>query len=124
MRSEANKTFVTVRDFILPARIGIYESEHLSPQRICVSISMELDHFRVPHDCIEDTASYEGVVKEIRRLADVHHELVETLAEHLAQYCLNDVKVFCVEVAVEKLDIYTEGIVGARIIRTASNLTA
>ncbi|OIN86103.1 MAG: hypothetical protein AUJ12_07155 [Alphaproteobacteria bacterium CG1_02_46_17] len=123
MRSEANKTFVTVRDFILPARIGIYESEHLAPQRICVSISMELDNFKVSHDRIEDTVSYEGIVMEIRRLADVHHELVETLAEHLAQYCLNDVRVSCVEVAIEKLDIFIEGIVGARVIRTASDLT-
>ncbi len=123
MQSSANKTYVTVRDFILPARIGIYESEHLAPQNICVSISMELNDFRIPHDRIEDTVSYEGAVNEIKRLLGIHHELVETLAEHLAQYCLNDVRVSCVEVTVEKLEVFSEGRVGTRIVRSAENIS-
>lgn len=113
-----NITEIIVRDFIIPARIGIYPEEHTKTQRICVNVTMELANFRITHDTIEETVSYEGLVKEIRKQADIHHNLVETLAETLANYALTDNRVLTAKVSIEKLDVFPEGRVGCHISRT------
>lgn len=115
-----NSTKVIVRDFILPARIGIYPSEHVSPQNICVNITMDLSVHHIDHDNIEDTVSYEHIINEIRAQAVIHHNLVETLAEHLAQFALKDARVTEVTVQVEKLEIYPDARVGCCITRNRS----
>lgn len=113
-----NTTKIIVRDFTLPALIGIYPVEHTQSQDICVDVTMHLLDFKIPHDKIEDTVSYEGIVGEIRRLANTHHNLVETLAEHLADFCLTDTRVSLVEINIRKTEIYPEGSVGCIIQRT------
>ncbi|QQG35244.1 MAG: dihydroneopterin aldolase [Micavibrio aeruginosavorus] len=115
--SGQNQTRVLVRDFIVPARIGIYPHEHQAPQRICVSMDVLLRDHEIPRDDIEDTMSYEGLVQAIRDLQKQHFNLVEILAEHLAGLALQDSRVASVSVTVEKLDVYPEGRVGAEIIR-------
>jgi dihydroneopterin aldolase len=115
-----NSTKIIVRDFILPAHIGIYPEEHQKTQNICVNVTMELADYRVAHDTIQDTVSYEGIVLEIRKLAGIHHNLVETLAEKLAEFSLLDRRVASVEVTVKKLEIFPEGHVGCTITRNRS----
>lgn len=112
-----NSTKVIVRDFILPARIGIYPAEHVTPQNICVNVTMDLANHHIDHDVIEDTVSYEDIMNEIRLQATIHHNLVETLAEHLAQFTLKDARVKEVTVQVEKLEIYPDARVGCNITR-------
>lgn len=113
--SLASSTTITVRDFVIPARIGIYDSEHIRPQNIRVNVEMSLIESEIISDRIDDTVSYEGVVEEIRRMSLFHHELVENFAEELARFCLNDLRISAVTVWVEKTEIYPEGAVGARI---------
>lgn len=113
-----NQTRILVRDFIVPARIGIYPHEHQAPQRICVSLEVLLRDHEIPRDDIEDTMSYEALVQAIRDLPRQHFNLVEILAEHLAGVALQDDRVAAVTVTVEKLDVYPEGRVGTQIIRT------
>lgn len=115
-----NETVVTVRDFILPARIGIYPEEHLKPQNIMVNADIVLTNPVVAHDKIEDTYSYEGIVKEIRRLSEIHHNLVEILAENIASYVLSDSRISRVIVQVEKLELLDKGRLGCKIIRHQS----
>ena len=107
---------LTVRDFILPAHIGIYPHEQDNPQPIRVNIEMALDG-DVTEDRIEDTVSYEIVVGEIRRLAGIHHNLVEIFAKNLADFTLGEKRVRSVTVHVEKLEIFPEGSVGCKITR-------
>jgi dihydroneopterin aldolase len=63
--------------------------------------------------------SYDSVIAGVRRLlAAGHINLVETLAENVAQICLADSRVAWVKVAVEKLDIDPDvGGVGVEIER-------
>ena len=112
-----NQTKVLVRDFIVPARIGIYPHEHEAPQNICVSIVVTLKNHEIMSDNIEDTMSYEGLVAAIRALQKQHFELVETMAEHLADVALMDARTSSVTVTVEKLEVYPEGRVGTEITR-------
>jgi FolB domain-containing protein len=112
-----NTTKIIIRDFKLPARIGIYPQEHLTPQEICVNVTMELADAHILHDQIEDTVSYEDMVHEIRKQATIHHNLVESLAEHLSHFALRDTRVSNVEISVEKIKIFKEGTVGCIITR-------
>lgn len=117
MDKDQNTTHIIVRDFTLPARIGIYEHEHHAPQMVKISVDMKLVDYLVPHDRIEDTVSYEGVVRKIRELGLIHHELAEKLAEHIADFCLSNEKVENVTVTVLKTEIFPEGAVGTTITR-------
>jgi dihydroneopterin aldolase len=55
--------------------------------------------------------NYEDIVAGIKRLADGSHiNLVETLAERVAELCLADERVRAVRAIVEKLDIYPEAV--------------
>ena len=112
-----NITKIIVRDFVIPARIGIYPEEQISKQNIIVNVSMQLSDYIIIHDTIEDTVSYEGIVNEIRKQSEVHHNLVETLAEVLANFCLIDKRVFAVEIQIEKLTAFREGRVGCHLTR-------
>ncbi len=112
-----NQTKILVRDFIVPARIGIYPREHEAPQKIKVSVEVVLKDHEIKRDLIEDTMSYEGMVAAIRDLPKQHFELAETMAEHLANVALIDARTFCVTVTIEKLEVYPEGRVGTEIVR-------
>lgn len=112
-----NTTKIIVRDFILPARIGIYPQEQVIPQNICVNVTMNLADHHINHDEIENTVSYEHVINEIRVRATLHHNLVETLAEHIAQFALRDIRVTEVTVQIEKLEIFPDARVGCCLTR-------
>lgn len=113
-----NQTKILVRDFVVPARIGIYPHEKTAPQRIRVSVEVTLRDPRVAGDEIGDTISYEGIVAAIRALGERHFNLVEAIAEHLAAIALADSRAASALVRVEKLDVYGEGSVGTEIIRS------
>lgn len=113
-----NQTKILVRDFVVPALIGIYEHEQTHPQRIRVSVEITLKDYKLEHDKIEDTISYEDVVQAIRDLIKQHFNLVEAIAEHLAFIAMKDNRAHAVMVRVEKLDVYGEGSVGTEITRS------
>lgn len=113
-----NQTKILVRDFVVPALIGIYEHEQTHPQRIRVSVEITLKDYKLAHDEIEDTISYEAIVQAIRDLIKRHFNLVEAIAEHLGTLALSDPRAQSVMVRVEKLDVYGEGSVGTEIIRS------
>lgn len=114
-----DQTVIFLRDFVLPARIGIYPRERAAPQRLRIGVELTLsDAHAVREDDIESTFSYEYVAKEIRRLADIHHDLVETFAQNIAAYALRDPRVSEILVRVEKPDVFPEGPAGVWIRRT------
>jgi len=98
---------VFVKDLTLDARIGIYETEKLKPQRIIVNIDLSVQENDGPMpDDISHVVSYEIVVKKVEAIvAEGHINLVETMAEKFAEACLKDKRVIAVRVSVEKPDI-------------------
>lgn len=115
--TKKNQTKILVRDFIVPARIGIYAHEHDVLQQISVTVDVTLAQWEIGHDDITDTMSYEDLVRAIRNLQSRHFELVETMAEHLAVIALTDDRAAAVTVRVEKIEVYPEGRVGTEITR-------
>lgn len=72
--------------------IGIYEWERKAPQTIHMDIQIGLPHSRAGQsDQVEDTIDYGAVVARIRETAaENHFNLVEALAEHVAQLILRE----------------------------------
>lgn len=109
---------VLIRDLVLPCRIGVRRHERDAPQRVRINLVLAVEETPL-HDRLEDVVCYDEVVDHIRRLAAGSHiNLVETLAERIAEGCFGDRRVGAVRVTVEKLDVYPEATAtGVRIVR-------
>ncbi len=106
-----------VRDLVLSASIGVYPHEHEVPQRIRVNVDLAvaddgarpLSRAAVGRDELRRVVDYEAIVQRIRaQVAAGHVQLVETLAERLAEACLTDERVVMARVRVEKLDVFAD----------------
>lgn len=99
-----------VRDLVLPASIGVYDHEKQQKQRVRFNVTLESSAIGEDHgDRIDNVISYETIVHAIQDLlTEGHFELVETLADRICAFCLEDERVSMVQVRVEKLDIIAD----------------
>lgn len=112
---------VRIRDLILPVNIGIYDFEKQGPQRVSINVECKVREGDIPiGDDIANVVSYEDIINGIRSIiAEGHINLVETLAERIAEFCLADPRVGYVRIGVDKLDIVPEAAsVGVEIERS------
>jgi dihydroneopterin aldolase len=84
---------------------------------LSISVEATLRDHHISSDRIESTLSYELIAEEIRAISKRHFHLVEKMAEHLAEFCLDTGKVSSVRVRIEKEKIFTEGPAGTEIYR-------
>lgn len=107
---------VFVRDLVIPVEIGAYDFERGRVQK--VRFNVEADVLRATGaDDMRSIFSYDVVIDAIKMiLASGHIDLVETIAERLADKVLLHERVQAVSVQVEKLDV-APGAVGVRIRR-------
>ena len=93
-----------VRDLVLPVEIGAYAHERGHTQRVRFNVDVEVSASRGRRHAL--VFSYDVIMDAIKIiLAAGHVELVETIAERLAESVLLHERVRAVEVQVEKLDI-------------------
>lgn len=95
---------VYVRDLKLDARIGIYEWEKRILQKIRVDLEMAWDN-RIPaaSDDIKDTLNYKTAARLVAQLVEnTHYELVERLAETIADTLMRELHVPWLRVTVGK----------------------
>ncbi|MGH6933355.1 MAG: dihydroneopterin aldolase [Dongiaceae bacterium] len=114
---------IFVRDLELSSSIGAYAHERLRPQRIRINLDIRVRAAGRPlNDDLTNVLSYDAVIAAIKRLvADGHINLVETLAERIAEICLADSRVTQVSVRVEKLEVVPDAAgVGVEIERRRS----
>jgi dihydroneopterin aldolase len=112
--------FTTILDGLeLIMGLGIHAEELAGPQRVIVSVRMEVDYPAPPSDDrIEEVLDYDFVREGIRALvAGRHFHLQETLCEAIAALCLADARVARVTVRSMKPDIYPDAAVGCEILR-------
>jgi (5-formylfuran-3-yl)methyl phosphate synthase len=108
---------VFLHDLVLPVAIGAYDFERNHTQR--VRFNVDIDVRRVGHHAedMRDVFSYDLIVDAIRLiLSRGHVDLVETLAERIADALLAQPRVDRVNVRIEKLDV-VEASVGIEIER-------
>lgn len=87
--------------------VGIYEHERHFEQRVVVSLSLEVaDTYDGQSDRISAVYDYDRAISAVRAtIEEGHTNLIETLAERIAQRCLADTAVESVCVRIEKPDV-------------------
>lgn len=118
--SAAGLRHVFVHDLVLPCNIGVYRHEMVAPQRVRINLDLSVREGDTPiNDAIGNVVCYEDLATGARAIVGTGHiNLVETLAERLASFCLQDSRVAAVRVRVEKLDVFPDaGSVGVEIVR-------
>ena len=121
--ADAGVRHVFVRDFVLPAHIGVHRHEKGKQQRVRVNLDLAvLEGAAPPDDHLPDVVCYEEIVDGVRAVvAQGHFNLVETLAERVAAVCLSDPRVRVARVRIEKLDVFEDvGSVGIEIERRSA----
>jgi dihydroneopterin aldolase len=98
---------VFVRDLEIVASVGVLEHEKRYEQRIVVSADLLVrDEYDGKSDRLSDVLDYSSFVDGIVRLAQSEHvNLIETLAERIADQCLADSRVLSVRVSIAKPDV-------------------
>jgi dihydroneopterin aldolase len=108
---------VFLRDLVLPASIGVHAHEHRGPQRIRINVDLgvlddgarPLSRAPVGRDELSRVVDYEALANRVRAIVSAGHvRLVETLAERIAEACLQDPRVELARIRVEKLDVFAD----------------
>lgn len=106
-----------IRDLTLAASIGVYSHEREARQRVRINVELavfddgaqNVSRAAVGADDLARVVDYEAIVNRIRAITTTGHiQLVETLAERLAESCLTDARIRRVLVRVEKLDVFAD----------------
>ncbi|WP_205032264.1 dihydroneopterin aldolase [Hwanghaeella grinnelliae] len=120
LRTEGECRRLFLRGFVVDANIGIFDHEIGRTQRVNIDVDLYLRPFNGPiDDHIDNVLDYDFVRAEIKEIVEKGHiNLQETLAEAIADTCLNRDQVIGVRVATSKLDVYLDcTAVGYEIVR-------
>lgn len=108
-----------IRDLVLDAAIGVHAHEQGRTQRIRINLNLaieddasqnrQLSRPAVGRDDLARVVDYEHIADATRAVVAAGHvQLVETLAERIAELCLADPRVLLARVMVEKLDVFPD----------------
>lgn len=95
---------IFLRDLRVETIIGIFEWERQTRQTVSIDLTMPGDIRRAAaSDHIDDTFNYQAVAEQVVRLTEgSSFQLVETLAERIADLCLNEFGMAWIDVRVNK----------------------
>ena len=129
-RSEASETEtvhdrISLRDHIVDVEIGAFQAERGNKQRVCFNIVVEVKPFQYEiEDDVDRILSYDKVTEAITIELNVERlNLLETLAERIANRILVEPQAIRVFVRIEKLD-RGPGALGVEIVRSNENKQA
>ena len=112
---DAGQVVLVVRDLVVTTLIGIYDYEHVKPQRLRLNLELALaPGAKTPwsHAELVETAG--------RVVTEGHTNLLECLAERLASALLSPDRAITAMIRLEKLDAFAEcEAVGVEIVRAA-----
>ncbi len=101
---------VFVRELEVEATVGVHAHEKRGPQPLLISVDLTVREDPGDHrDQLGRVVCYESIVRLIQGICrNGHLNLIETLAEHIAEGCLEDRRVLAARVRVEKPDALSE----------------
>ncbi|MEL6678145.1 MAG: dihydroneopterin aldolase [Pseudomonadota bacterium] len=110
---------ISVRDHVREVEIGAFQSERGVTQRIRFNVVLEVSpHAAAVGDDVDQVLSYDTITAAIGAvLAAERINLLETLAERIAERCLLDPRAHRVFLRIEKLD-RIPGALGVEIVRS------
>ncbi|PPR10441.1 MAG: hypothetical protein CFH41_01828 [Alphaproteobacteria bacterium MarineAlpha11_Bin1] len=109
-RSIVSTRRVFINDLVLDCLIGVHRHERDGSQSVRINLDLTVLESSEPiDDRLSNVLCYEELIVKVRELAASGHvNLVETLAERLADLCLREPSVQSVKVRVEKLDVFAD----------------
>ncbi|MCH2163458.1 MAG: dihydroneopterin aldolase [Marinovum sp.] len=115
---------ISLRDHIVDVEIGAFQAERGTTQRIQFNVVVEVQPIEDPlADDVDTILSYDRITEAIAvELADERLNLLETLAERIADRILLEPQAVRVFVRIEKLD-RGPGALGVEIVRDAAHLS-
>lgn len=120
-RGGAPATRIFVRGLEIEASIGVYPHEHESTQPIIVDVEIDIGDTPPPKDDrLHETVDYETVSIKAAEIAKAEHvQLVETLAQRIADWCLSsDPRVVACAVRIAKPQaLKNADVAGVEIVR-------
>lgn len=95
---------IFIRDLRFRCIVGVNEDERQEKQDVIVQITLDVDLRRAGQtDAIEDTVDYRALKKDVLAMAEQSQfQLVEALAQSIADICLQRRRVSRAVVAIEK----------------------
>ena len=114
---------ISVRDHIVEVEIGAFQAERGVTQRVCFNVVVEVRPITDPlDDDVDRILSYDKVTEAIEAaLAEERLNLLETLADQIAERILWEPQAVRTFVRVEKLD-RGPGALGVEIVRSVEDL--
>jgi 7,8-dihydroneopterin aldolase/epimerase/oxygenase len=105
---------IFLRELKVDTLIGVYDWERLVPQTLQIDLDIRMPNNQAcQSDNINDALDYSEIVRHLKEvLASRHFNLLEALAEHIAQILLTDFNAPWVKVSVAKL----QAIRGSRMV--------
>lgn len=105
---QENHTRIFIRDMRVDMGIGIYDHEKTAPQPVLVNIVCDVTP---PTDWRADdyaqVVCYETIANAVKKIAAAGHiNLVETFAEHIADFCMQDPRITAVTIGIEKTSVF------------------
>ncbi len=109
---------ISVRDYVRDIEIGAFQAERGVTQRVRFNVVLEVSRTTAAQDDdVDKVISYDSITEAIDlQLSTERINLLETLAERIAERCLDDVRVARAFVRIEKLD-RIPGTLGVEIVR-------
>lgn len=122
---ESPRDRISLRDHIVEVEIGAFQAERGVRQRICFNVVVEVRAGKGPvADDVDRILSYDRISEAIRIELDAERlNLLETLAERIAERILNEPRAMRVFVRIEKLD-RGPGALGVEIVRSTDQVDA
>ncbi len=110
---------ISVRDYTREVEIGAFQAERGVTQRIKFNVVLEVSrHAAAQSDDVDQVLSYDTIIEAIEdQLSTERINLLETLAERVAERVLTNAKAVRVFVRIEKLD-RIPGTLGVEIVRS------
>jgi len=114
---------ISLRDHVVEVEIGAFQAERGTTQRICFNVVVEVQPLTGPvDDDVDRILSYDRVTEAIAHaLAEERLNLLETLAERVAEYILLQPQAVRAFVRIEKLD-RGPGALGVEIMRASDHV--
>jgi len=105
MAVHPKSTVVFIEKLNVPFHIGVTEEERIFAQPVHIDVECELRDAVVAGDEVSQSLSYSTLAEKIRALAGDGRvrKLLETLAAHIADACLEDARIRVVVISLRKL---------------------
>ena len=108
---------IYIKDLVVKGKHGVNPEEKLNPQRFSVSVELTVaSDTAAQTDNINDTIDWSDLKKLIIKIvADNSFNLVEHLAQEIANQILLDKRVNKAQVTIDKLDAFASGVPGVQV---------